>query len=177
MSAMNNLQLPLNERRVVPNLQGVTGSPLRVIGSVRINLAVGFKRVITPWVPVVPDNYLTTDLLLGVDVLGYAPLKWDAPNRCVEWGDAVYPIRHKHQATNPAKSVKRVKSDRVKRNVDYPRALRVTSKIAFPPKHNQPCYVKTKEQPGTTLLVEPYPRPRQLCFPYVVRVRGDQHIV
>ncbi len=37
--------------------------------------------------------------------------------------------------------------------------------------------LRVNEKPGTTIVIEPFPRHRQLCFPFVVRVSDDQHII
>ncbi len=44
------------------------------------------------WFPVVPDNYLDSDLLLGCDVLGQASLTWNQSNCLMLWGNATYPM-------------------------------------------------------------------------------------
>ncbi len=73
-STLSELHLKMNMKKVLPNLTGVTRSPLRILGSARVDISTGYQTVVAQWVPVVPDHYMTTDLILGVDVLRKAPL-------------------------------------------------------------------------------------------------------
>ncbi len=71
-AALSRLGCELNTSRALPNLQAVTGTPLHIFGMVNLEIGVGDYKVCKQWVPVVPDHYLGTDVLLGVDVLGQA---------------------------------------------------------------------------------------------------------
>ncbi len=65
----NKMGSEINKRRALPNLQGVTGSPLRILGMIWLEIGVGEDHVHKQWFPVVPNSYLDADLLLGTDVL------------------------------------------------------------------------------------------------------------
>ena len=92
-SAVSRLKLTINTRQTIPQLRGVTGKPLRILGAVRPTISIGYQVEKSQWIPVVPDEYLDTDMLLGLDLLSVTPLKWDAPKGIVVWGDASYPSR------------------------------------------------------------------------------------
>ena len=57
-STVSRLHLKLNKRRAIPTLTGVTGSPLRILGSAKVAIAMGYVTESTLWIPVVPDSYL-----------------------------------------------------------------------------------------------------------------------
>ncbi len=64
------------------------------------HLRVGPNKISKLWIPVVPDKYLSTDLLLGCNVLGQSTLTWDHSKGILIWGDEVFPIRyipHRHK--------------------------------------------------------------------------------
>ncbi len=63
-SAVKTLGEIINTRRTPPLLQGVTGSPLRVLGMVRLEVEIGGDKKIKQWFPVVPNKYLEADVLL-----------------------------------------------------------------------------------------------------------------
>ena len=109
-STVSRLHLNINTRHTLPRLAGVTGKPLRVLGATRVTIAIGYKLDSEQWVPVVPDHYLDTDMLLGVDVLNKATLTWNAQNESVVWGEATYPIRSIPQYK--VKSTKKVKQSK-----------------------------------------------------------------
>ena len=93
-STLSQLRINLNTRRTLPNLKGVTATSLRRLRSAKLNISVCYVSETIQWIPVVPDHYLETDLLLGINVLRKAPLTWEADNDCVEWGGASYPIKN-----------------------------------------------------------------------------------
>ncbi len=86
----------IDKRRNTPSLQGVTGSPLRVLGMIWLEMGMEETKVHKQWFPVVnlPDHYLSVDLLLGCDVLCQAPLSWDCSKDVMLWGNAPYIVHH-----------------------------------------------------------------------------------
>ncbi len=53
-----------------------------------------FVTVCKQWFPVVTDTNLATDMLLGCDVLGQAPLIWQGKKRVLMWGNTPYVVNH-----------------------------------------------------------------------------------
>ncbi len=83
----------INTRRTLPCLTGVAGSPLRILGSKFLEVSIGQVKVHKQWFPVVRDNYLSTDLLLGCDVSGQSSFLRDHSKKLMYWGNAPYVIR------------------------------------------------------------------------------------
>ncbi len=73
----NKMGSEINKKRILPNLQGVTGSPLIILGMIWLKIGVGEDRIQKQWFPVVPNSYLDADLLLGTNVLSRTPFTWD----------------------------------------------------------------------------------------------------
>ncbi len=93
-AAVNKMESEINKRRALPNLQGVTGSPSRILGMVWLEIGVGEDHVHKQWSPVVPNSYLDADPLLGTDVLSRAPFTWNGKRNTMVWGNAPYVISH-----------------------------------------------------------------------------------
>ncbi len=89
-ATVNKMGREINKRRALPNLQGVTGSPLRILGMVWLEIGVGEDHVHKQWFPVVPNSYL----VLGTDVLSRAPFTWNGNKNIIIWGNAPYVISH-----------------------------------------------------------------------------------
>ncbi len=77
-----------------PKLQGVTGSPLRILEMVDLEIGIGEQGPSRLWLPIVPDNCIGIDILLGCDVLGQAPMTWNHKQGTLVWGDTLHPIRY-----------------------------------------------------------------------------------
>ena len=84
----------INSRRATPCLTGIGGTPLKILGAVFLEIIVGEEKVHKQWVTVVPDNLLTTDLLLGCDTLGQSILVYNQRGRIITWGNSPYVISH-----------------------------------------------------------------------------------
>ncbi len=106
-SAAKRMGSKINNRRNTPSLQGVTGSPLRVLGMIWLEIGVEETKVYKQWFPVVPDHYLSEDLLLDCDVLCQAPLSWYCSKNVMLWGSAPYTV---HNVKRQKCKVKRVQS-------------------------------------------------------------------
>ncbi len=91
-SAVDRIGGELNKRRALPNLQGVTGDPLHILGMAWVELGIGDKKTSKQWLPVIPDEYLQTDLLLGCDILGQATMTWCHAKRLLVWGGTPYVV-------------------------------------------------------------------------------------
>ncbi len=100
-SAVDRIEGEINHRKNPPNLQGVTGDPLRLLGMTWTEIGVGDKQLSKQYLPVVPDHYLNSDLLLGCDVLGQATMTWCHSKRLLVWGGTPYVVnlvrKHRRQ--------------------------------------------------------------------------------
>ena len=85
----------------------MTEASLRVLGSAKLDFAVqGCHKVVSRWIPIVPNSYLKTNVLLGVDILGQAPLKWNHSTELIEGGDSIYLVRQIQTKSGETKQVK-----------------------------------------------------------------------
>ncbi len=91
---LNTIFSTLHKRRALPNLQGVTGLPLRILGMVWLDIGVGEDRVHKQWFPVVPNSYLYAGLLLGTDVLSRTLFTWNGNKNIIVWGNTSYVVSH-----------------------------------------------------------------------------------
>ncbi len=90
-----------------PRLLGITGAPLRILGTWKAKVGVGDHKICERYFPVVPNSYLLCDALLGCDVLSQATLVWDEPKRAIVWGGTpciVYHIRHRKNTVSRVQS-------------------------------------------------------------------------
>lgn len=174
-NAVNKLGTTLNKQIIIPNLTAVNGAPLRVLGAAWLEIAIGYKKIAKQWVPVVPDRYLSTDILLGVDILHQAPFYWDAMKDKIQWGGANYPAQKERMERGKVQKVTKV----VKKEIDqsHTRVLRLTANYVIPPYQNELCQIKVNEAPGSILYVEPLAKAKQVSYPYITRVSHDRYIV
>ncbi len=93
-ATVNKMGSEMNKRRALSNLQGVTGSSLRFLGMVWLEIGVGEDHVHKQWFPVVPNSYLDADLLLGTNVLSKAPFTWNRNKDIIVQVNAPYVICH-----------------------------------------------------------------------------------
>ena len=92
LSTLRKLYLKLDKNRPRPPLVGVSGHSLTILGMARFTIDIGVEKLMEMWMPVVPDNYLTAEMLLGTDVITESDLTWKAKQRIVEWGKQIYPV-------------------------------------------------------------------------------------
>ncbi len=90
----NKLGIEINKRRALPNFQRVTGSPLRILGMIWLEIGVGEDHVHKQWFPAVPNSYLDAYLLLGTDVLSRTPFTWEGNKNIIVSGNSSYVISH-----------------------------------------------------------------------------------
>ena len=169
-SAVAKIGGKINHSRIVPNLRGVTGKPLRVLGMLEVNIMVGREEEVRRWVSVVPDSYLSSEMLLGCDVLGQAPMTWNHKRKLIVWGGQEYPIYF----IRPKGRVDRVTV------VPLPKVLtnqlRVKQKYDMQPYQTLFIPVETREKPGTTLIVYPEKTMKSLTYPFVATVNEDGQV-
>ncbi len=61
---------------------------------VRLEIGIGEQGTSRLWLPVVLDNYIRNDILLGCDVSGQAPMTWNHKQSTPVWGGTLHPIRY-----------------------------------------------------------------------------------
>lgn len=169
-SAAHKLNCKLNHRCSTPLLKGVTGKALRILGMVELNIMIGGGKMCNRMVPVVPDHYISTELLLGCDILGQASLTWNHKKQLLIWGKECYPIYFirpragvEHITVTPNPSI----------NFNQ---LRVRQNYEIPPYLTKFTPTKIKEKPGTTIIVHPNKNLKSVPFPFVTSVNEEGEI-
>ena len=170
-SALAKISCKINHRKNPPMLKGVTGRNLRILGMVDLRITIGGGKVIHRWVSVVPDNYLNTELLLGCDILCDAPLIWNHREQLLIWGKEQYPLYYIKPKRGKVERVTQVPKPSQLEN-----QLRVKEKFELPPYHTKFYLIKTKESPGTTLIVHPEKNSSAIPFPFVTTVNTEGEI-
>ncbi len=174
-SAVKRVGGEINHRCNPPRLQCVTGAPLRILGMWKASIGIGDNKIFQRFFPIVPDNYLSCDLLLGCDVLGQAPLTWDGKTRALIWGDTPYTVNHIPRRKN---KVSRVHTSPVelKNPVKEFKQINLKSPVFLDPYQTRFVPIPIQELPQTTLMVHP-----QSCFshnslPFLVNVTDENTI-
>ncbi|XP_076069574.1 uncharacterized protein LOC143041505 [Oratosquilla oratoria] len=165
----------LNLRRNPPRLQGVTGNPLRIIGMIKTKVNVGNAKVVTQWIPIVPDSYLATDILLGCDILNQANYHWNARKRTLCWGKVSYPF---NTVKSQRGEVRQVRESPITLNGNPKHHLQVglEAPVFLEPYQTRFITVPVREKPGTCLIVYPQASYSHNGHPYLVDVSEGSSI-
>lgn len=158
----------------IPQLAGITGNQLQVLGTVHLNIHIGVNQVIRQLVGVVPDQFLTTDMLLGVDTLGRAPVYWDQEGSVFKWADFVYPVRHMVGVDQPSRSLTRTKV--VNTAGDHKLYVRTTGRMVIEPCSACVQPVKVDEPTGTVLEFSNRSKWGQAQLPICAQVTAERTI-
>ena len=145
-SFIDSLGLECHQMKNLPRLAGITQNILPVHGTVYLRVHIG-SRVVTHLFSVVPDGYLDTDLLLGADLIMYAPLTLDSLRKVIVWDGCTYPVR----MLKPRPSRRRVREVTVV-NPSEPCSCQVRRKEELILPQYKAGSVHIKKPPGT--LVE-----------------------
>ena len=137
---------------------------------VELKITVGGGKVSNRRVPVVPDQYLSSELLLGCDILGKAPLTWNHQDQTLIWGNELFPI-HFIRPKNQVEKITVVPAPTQKVN-----QLRVRQKFELSPFKTKFFPIKVEEQPGTTLVIHPDKNMKAVPFPFVTTVNSQGEI-
>ncbi len=164
----------INKRRALPNLQGVTGSPLRILGMIWLEIGVREDHIHKQWFPVLPNSYLDADLLLGPDVLSRAPFTWNGNKNTIVWRNTSYVINHIRRQRG---KVERVRATPLALNhSDQVKDIRLTKSIRIEPYQTQFLPILVPENPGETLLVHSQPKINPDSLPFLTKVDDSSNI-
>ncbi len=84
----------MNHRRIGPRLRALTNTPIRTLGTVWAEFRVGETKIHKQWCSVVPDTYMTSDILLGCDVLNQAPFTYNKQKKTLLWAGCTYVVSY-----------------------------------------------------------------------------------
>ncbi len=136
---------------------------------VHLEIGIGEQDTLGLWLPVVPDNYIGNDILLGCDVLGQAPMTWNHKQGTLVWGGTLHPI---HYIAKQHGKVERVRV--VPETIESFRpTLRVNTPIEIPSIQTELYPLTVSELPGTVLLVSPHQTP---SHEFVCRVIEERQV-
>ena len=142
------------------------------MGMVKVDVGVG-RQLYQGWIPVVPDMYLQTDVLLGCDILNQAQFHWDGKRKRLVWGDVPYIVGYVRRKKG---TVTKVKVIRQKATNKEARSLTLSSELRIEPYQSHLFRVGVKEDPKNTLLVTPHPGINLNHMPYLTKVNDDKEV-
>lgn len=172
ISTAKELGVEIKTSAKIPPLQGITGRKVRVLGQAQITIASNSHHPISVKVAVIPDHYLRSSALIGMNALSQATFTLDYKTQRVHWNDITYPLVMAENAYGKIKMV-RPEPNPTPTNCQYGR---LTTQ-----KHLD-CYlttmveVKVDELPNTTLVVEAKHHCVQEGMPMVMTVTPEQTI-
>jgi len=164
----------IHTRRTAPCLQGISGSPLRILGAVCLEIGIGEEKVHKQWVSVVPNNYLSTDILLGCDVLGQSALMWNNVEKMIFWGNAPYPVQYISRTPGKVRKITQIPPP-VKESAPT-KNLHTIMEILIPPYQTQFVPLPVNETPGTTVILHPQGQVNRSKFPFCAVVSSENTI-
>ena len=170
-SIAKELGLEIKHSSRIPPLQGITGRKIRVLGQAKITISSGSNHPINIKVAVIPDHYLRTSALLGMNALGQTTLTLDYQAKKVHWNHLTYPLI---LASNEYGKIQRVVKESRPEQKNRPKYGRLTTR-----KHLD-CYtttmveVKVDDLPDTIVLVEAKHHCVQTGIPMVMTVTKHQ---
>ena len=174
-AAATRLGCEIKTKQRLPSLRGVTGSPIRILGTALVEIGIGLQGVSKQHVPVVPNHYMHTDLLLGCDILNLSSMLLDQSKKVMYWGHAPYVLRMvrkgKHELCH--KVTRLPPPDRSlspQNNLHLP----ITAKV--PPYQTKFVPLPIPEQPNTTVIVYPQGKVSANTHPYVATVDENRTV-
>lgn len=159
MSVSSKLNLHLKQPKI--RLQGITGSTLAVLSETVAHFKVSAENILTHKVAILDDNYLSTDILLGMDILSRCGPVTVAPNEMkVVWGgkEFEYYTLTQTQGLKGVTSVKRmcrIEKIEEKENsqVNNIKKLQVCTKITIPHRSTRLTKLKVPFPAGKNVIV------------------------
>ena len=169
-SVIEELGLPLLHSKTIPPLLGITGTSLTILGTATLTVAVGISETIQHLAAVVPDEYLQTDILLGVDLLGRFPMHWDHSGQTLRWADITYTIRHVTLTNKRVRFARRIQAKLPNLRAPEQNFIRVSQRIVVGPHETAVLPVTVSEECGSLLEIHPQNKAVQQEFPICTRV-------
>ena len=139
--------LSVDRSKALPSLVSVSGTPLSIMGMAKVEIGVGNSSTCSVNVAVVPDAYLSRDVLLGCDVLTKGDLVWRSKNKVVVWGGHAYDVAHIRRNSKNVAAVRHVKK------VIAENSIQVKTMVRLQPFQSKVVQVRVDEPVGVQLLV------------------------
>ncbi len=154
-SAAENQGVEINTRRNIPGLQGVTGTPLIIIGMIWLEVRVVNDHTHRQWVQVVPNRYLDVELLLGTDIIKKAHFQWNGKANQIAWNNAAYVVGHIIRQRGEVERIQSIPSPPIHGNSNT--NINLTNRIVMEPYRSNFVPIQVKETPNDTILFIPIP--------------------
>ena len=117
-------------------------------------IGIGDDKFCKQWYPVVPDSYLSKDLLLGCDTLGQTTFHWDGSKGVIMWNNYPYVVRHIHRDRKKVREVRTNPVELSNSSLTYSH-INLLVPECLGPYQTKFASIPVKETSDTTLLVYP----------------------
>ena len=172
ISVAKELGVEIKHNTKIPPLQGITGRKIRVLGQAQVTLAANSGHPITIKAILVPDHYLHSAALLGMNTIGQATFTLDHKQQQVHWNNMIYPLVLKDTEFGKVTTIK-TEPQTTPSNCLFGR---ITKRVDLGRYSTTMVEVRTNEDPNTTLLVEAKHPLVQTGIPLVVSVTENKTI-
>ncbi len=165
----------VNHRRSGPRLRVLTNTPIRTLGTVWAEFRVGETKIHKQWWSVVPDSYMTSDILLGCDVLDQAPFTYNKQKKTLVWADCTYVVSYVRSVREQVSRVRTCPTEPFSPVQSIPH-VNLISSVKLGAHQTRFLDVSIKEAPGTTLIIYPQPLTSHNGHPCLVQVNWENTI-
>ena len=173
-AAAEKLGCEIEANRRFPCLQGVTGSPLRILGGVFLEIGIGLIGVSRQYIPVVPNHYLSTDVLLGNDILKKSSYLMDQTKGIFYWGHAPYVVKVARTGKHEVRKITHLEPPIA--GPSSHQNLHVPFPVKLQPYQTQFVPLPIREEPGTTVIIYPQGKINANLHPYCAVVNENQKV-
>ncbi len=174
-SVVQQLNLKVITGKDIPQLQGITGKKLRILGKTTTSIIVGDNQPLEVPLAIVPDHYLEPAMLLGMNALGRVTLTLDHRNKKQFWNNVTYPLKYHEHCYGKVTHIK-IRSTANNKSFPAKAYVRLRKKIKLPPFCAAMKEIAVDEAPGTTLVVDPEHKNVQTGLPLVTEVTEEKTI-
>ena len=173
---VRELGLDCNLGKNIPQLYGISGQKLRVLGHTTTTIMVGNNDPLTARLVIVPDHYLQTAVLLGMNILGQITLTLDHTAGRLIWNNITYPLKYQEHHYG---KVKCIMSEITPRDPSKPynyNYIRLPSQYKLRPYTTTMLELPVEEPVHTVLLINPKHANTQRGLPIITTVTSNKTI-
>ncbi len=143
-----------------------------MLDQVQATIATGTGEPITATITIVPDHYLLTDVLLGMNILGRAVLSIHYQNHEVIWNNVTYPLRMREHQYGSVTIIRTVRWPEHKAG----HYIRLTKRVRLPHHSSEILEITVDESAQTPLLIYPSHRHTQGGLSILSEVSKDKTV-
>ncbi len=127
------------------------------------------------WCPVVPDSYMTSDILLGCDMLDQAPFTYNKQKKTLVWACCTYVVGHVRSVRSQVSRARACPIEPFSPTQSTPH-INLISPVKLGVHQSKFQDVTVKETPGATLITYPQPLITHNGHPCLVHVNEEDTI-